>query len=530
MKSKVNINIIMIITVISFISFLGVLPYLVGLAFSTTDIIPLSSFMGKPHFSQMMILEQIKQGNILVRNLFTSESQPNLLLPLSYLPFGLLGYLLSIESTMLILLEKIIFGTLFIFSALSFLKFFFRERIKIILALFLLLFASGFGFLMHNFINSSTDLWVSETLFLPALWNQPNTVFYFSILFLISYLFILSYQDKNTSNVQWLTIILLLTVFEKPQIIIVMLLSMIITILIKETDRKKVLTIFKKFWISLILPAVLLLLVLLLYYNTKIVWNWLSQAVYASPSFINYVSGFGLLGIFTFLFFLKNDIQKLSVKYIFFFSWILSVVILIYTPLNQQRIFDIGIFIPLCILSVEPIFQLISILQKKFITKKYIYWVVIIFTAVLLIGTNVYIFYLTYNTFLEKPKDSPVYIYQEDKKAFDFLKQNSNAHVVILADAVYSHLIPGYTGRAVYFAERSTPFMTINQNKKIEQVRDFFFYSTDPERIKFLHEKKISHFFLGKKEADPKDLQSWDQKKYLKKIYQGDGVRIYKVL
>jgi hypothetical protein len=263
-------------------------------------------------------------------------------------------------------------------------------------------------------------------------------------------------------------------------------------------------------------------------YTSQNIWLWIGQSGFYSPPFMNYIAGCGILGIFAFIFIVKNDAERINNGHLLLFCWICAAIVLLYTPFPQQRLFDFGLFIPVSILASEPLLGFIMSCRTK-LKKKIHFLIFFAILVFLLFGTHSYLFYLTFRTYFEDPHSSASIIFNNDRKAFSWIKNNTDKNSIFVTDALYGHIVPAFTGRAVYFAKRNGSFATINLNAKTEEVKHFFFYSSSSEQLDFLRKNHISYIFLGQKEADESDLKMWKQKSYLEIVYQNDGVAVLKV-
>lgn len=116
----------------------------------------------------------------------------------------------------------------------------------------------------------------------------------------------------------------------------------------------------------------------------------------------------------------------------------------------------------------------------------------------------------------------------ENIKALRWLRQNSFSDSIILSSYCNGNIIPYYANRMVYVGHS---LMTIDSEKKLQKVEDFYSGKKSPEEMeKFLKDKKISYVFLSEQEKTDNidfDLENYD---FLKKIYQEGDVMIFEVL
>ena len=131
---------------------------------------------------------------------------------------------------------------------------------------------------------------------------------------------------------------------------------------------------------------------------------------------------------------------------------------------------------------------------------------------------------------LRDHKNSLNFINNDDKKAMNWLKRNKTGSMIILSDAIYSPILPVFTQSLVYFGLNFIDLATINYGVKANHVINFFFKDTDRQRKEFLKTNNISYLFIGTKNKDTEDYIIWESKKYLQKVYDAGGAKIFKVL
>ncbi len=380
-----------------------------------------------------MISPQLKQGYILSKNLFTSEWQPRIFLAPSYIPVALLQILLSGKDLIAINSIRVIY--IFIFLAVLYkLSFLFFKKSEIWQVLLLTTFTSGFGFLLKFFIPNSIDLWIPEANVFHTLLYSTNFIYNQFFLLLAFYFFIKYELAKNNKHLIFSSLALSLVALEHQFDAITFFLTVFLFLLFVEKNFKIFLKKVIELW-PFILPLGILVFQSFLVFHYPNVSAWTKQTNLDSPSVLAFISGFGIMGIFAGYFIAKNEWKKLSIPYQIIIFWLISVLLLIYSPIPFQRRFTEGVFIPICLLGFVPFLKWWKNIKKKII----IYPIVI----TLLVGSNVFLLYQDYQAFNIDPKQSPFYIYKADEKGLKWLEVNSTERDVILSDAIYSPLIPG---------------------------------------------------------------------------------------
>ncbi|MBI3384751.1 hypothetical protein HY030_00990 [Candidatus Gottesmanbacteria bacterium] len=467
-----------------------------------------------------MVLPQLREGHLLIKNLFTSEPQPRIFFAPSYLPMALLGQILPVNNFLLVQLGRFFYTILFFIIAFKFFK---LLKLKNIFWAFLLLgFSSGFGLFLKWGIPNSADLWIPEINTFHSLLFSPNIIFSQILMMLSLMTFFKGYTLQKWKYFLLSGAFATLLAFEHQFDAVTVLLTILIFLLLTETKFKIWLKKIFSLWSIFFGP---ILVFGLYYFLIKQNWSsliWTNQNHLYSPPLLSYISGFGLIGIGAFLAIIKSKNKKNS-SYHLILSWLIAVIIVIYSPLPFQRRFGEGMHIPLVILSSYYLWELVQKLKK--IPFRLGLFFLLLFSA----ATNFYLLYLDIKAYQLSPNESPFYIYQEDLTALSWLRNNSSDKDVILADGLYSPLIPGLIGRTVYFGHSVGTALTIDPEKKTEQAKNFFFYDSDEKRQKFLENNKITFFFLGKKAAAAEDFSLWEGKDYFRKVFERQDVKVFKV-
>ncbi len=465
-----------------------------------------------------MVLPQLREGYLLVKNLFTSELQPRIFFAPSYLPMALLGWILPWNNFLLVQLGRFFYTLLFFITAFKLFKLF--KLPNLFWLLLLLGFSSGFGFFLNWAIPNSADLWIPEINTFHSILFSPNVIFS-QILMMLSFLtFYKGYSLQKGKYFLLSGMFTTLLAFEHQFDAVTILLTILLFLILTEKKLKILLLKIFSFWSLFLGPLLVFIIYFFLIRQNWLSLIWTSQNNLYSPPLLAYISGFGLIGIGAFLEIMKGRKNDNSSSYNLIFCWLLAVMLLIYSPLPFQRRFGEGVHIPLVILASYYLWGLVKKIKK--IPFQFCLFLLLLFSTT----TNFYLLYLDIKAYQTNPNQSPFYIYQEDLTALEWLRRNSNENDIILADGLYSPLIPGLIGRTVYFGHTVGTALTIDPEKKIEQVKNFFFYDSDEMRQKFLENNKITFFFLGKKASDSPDFLTWEKKAYFKKVYESSHTKI----
>lgn len=399
-----------------------------------------------------------------------------------------------------------------------------------LVAIVLLCFGGGLGFILKYFLSRSVDLWIPEATIFHAVLYSSNFVFA-QLLMLVAFYFLARFWiNKRTKELIFVALAIFILSLEHQFSALTVISSAFFCLIFTQKTTKHLVTKGSIFFLTFLPALSSFLIQFLLIKHYPNVEAWVRQTYLDNPSLLSFVSGFGLIGILAFRQILTSVWEKMTIFHKLNLFWILSSVLLVYSPLSFHRRFLEGIFIPMVIFATP---QFIAIYRKTpvwLMEKVFLRRTLVVLFLLLVSSTNVYLVYQDISVFSRKQQNSPFYIYREDQKALDYLKEHSVRDDIVLADGYYSPLIPGLIGRTVYFGHSVGTALTIRPQRKIEDARKFFLEDDENYRQDFLKKNKIKYLFLGKKASGEEGFAKWEEKKYLKKIYQGDGVKIFRVI
>jgi hypothetical protein len=152
-------------------------------------------------------IEQVKEGNFLFKNLFTSEDEGRFIFDPLWLGVGLFAKLFSLSSFAAYQLSRIFLIPLFLAVAYIFVSHFFTEEKKRKLCFLFLIFSSGFGWIVWLISKIfsiapsawSMDLWVPEAFTFSTLYNSPH--FIASLTLFVATLFLTLLAIENNKKI-----------------------------------------------------------------------------------------------------------------------------------------------------------------------------------------------------------------------------------------------------------------------------------------------------------------------------------------
>ena len=533
-----------LIIITLFVIFLTTLPYLYGWYqtpenYTYTGLHSLTPGDIHVYFSW---IESIKQGNLFIENLYTSEPQARVMLNIFWSSVGLFVKFTGLSNIIAFHVLRIILIPFFLFLLYLVASYFWQNKIWRKICFIFLTFASGLGFAISGLINDSVyrkvwynwplDLWAPENNNLLTMFQSPHLIL--SVIFLILVFFLMFFSfDKNKIKYSLAAGIIALLLFEfhpfhAPTIFAVLGAYALVQFII----HKKIIFSYLKHLLifsAISLPSILY-------------WLWLMRSDYMTqirayqnicltPSLWVTAFSYGfililaILAIFALI--KKNKLNNLN---IFLITWLIVQFALLYSPFNFQRRMMQGLQIPMILLAVIGLNYIYCYLKARLPAEKFDFWVsnkylaVILF--VLLFGSS-HIFNWVREFSIVVNKTQPVlYISNDTTAAFDWLKQNTQPSQVILTDFYNGNLIPGRIGHKIFLGHGVE---TLFFNSKFEQVNWFFSNNNlDDKKKLFLENNNISYILYTGQTRNLGDFQP-SKKNYLQQVFQKGELEIYKV-
>jgi len=457
-------------------------------------------------YTYLSTIEQVRQGRILTENQYTSEPQRPLLLRPSYILIGNAARSFNISSLNAYNLFRILFSALFCLVLYKFLSLFFESSTKRLTAYSLILSAGGLGFLLNtintSWVTNSIDLWVPEGFTFLSFAEAPHFILSVTLLILGFYFFIKYLKSGNTPPLVGTFFVFFALSFEHPFDVIVAVPVLFLTALWSK----------KSFFESLAIAFFSGIGLVYQFVATKtnpILALWNAQNTLYSPPPTDYVLGYGLLLVLAVIGF-NTILDKKDVQSKLILLWVGVTAILLYIPVNFQRRFIEGVQIPLAIAGTFAI-------SKKSL-------LVIVATIVFMASGSMVKVAWDFQKFSQSP--DYYYIDSRNLDGIKWLGTKTTFDDVILSNRYFGNLIPGLIGRKVYLGHQ---IQTIDFPGKIQKTNEFLLEIDNKKALAFLKENHITYVFLGGDDSITQYGFAPDKKPYLTKIYDKDGVTIYKV-
>jgi len=471
----------------------------------------------KDLYTYLSYIEQSKEGSWLLQNLYTTEPQKAVLVRPSYVIIGKIAHVFDLTSLVAYHSARIFLSIVFCAVLYVFVKKFFNKPTERLLAFLIVLTSSGWGAFLYRFFNSS-DLWIPESNTFLSLAESPHFILS-QILVICGILAFMQFlKNKKWQYFLYTLLCLFPIAFEHPFDLLVVVPTLFITAwwMKKKFPDKKIIALC-------VFCTVGLLYVILQEYLNPLFATEQIQGASFSPSPINYLIGFGFLVPFM-LIGAEKALSSKNKSFRFVIVWTCTGLILLYAPVTFQRRLSEGIHIPIAILASLGIFSLYPLVKKKM---KQLTNPILLFLLAILCSSSLHALFVDFVT-IDKDTLGGYYYYvsKRDYDGLQWIHDNTSQNDVVLSNWFYGNLIPGIAGKKVFLGHTA---QTISFSDKVAHTNSFLVDGDTQTSLQFLHQNAITYIFLGVNDSMLQYGFTPDQKEFLTKVYDKDGVLIYKV-
>lgn len=483
-------------------------------------------------------IEQGRQGHLISRNLYSSEPQSPAVITPQWFVLGQIANLFRFSTVAIYQLARIGFGLLFIILAYRFLANYIADlRTRRIVAT-VAVFATGFGSFIPisdmshavQTLGLPVDMWVPEAFPFLTLYHNPQFLMALCLLLAIL-LLTLKYFIKPWRLLVWgLSGLALLLALVHPYdvfLLAAILLGWLVIWVISEKRRapiKKFITLSA----CMLAPAVIYLGVMrIIFEHQPALRGWAHQNITLSPALWWYIPAY-IVPVILAIIGIRSFMRSRSAQSTLVLGWVAVVPILLYFPgfPYQRRMLE-GWFIPLVILAAFGVLQIWSWI-KKHIRSSTIQsaFVGAAFTLGILLTLPTSLTHMINDAWFASFGKEPIYVPAGLPTAAVWLREHTTQDDIILAQPFDSNLIPGWSGRTVYYGHDD---LTANSVRKSKEVEEFFTASKSPAAKTFLKQADISYLFIRRTDAE---ILFMIQKKELpaQLVYENPDVLLYHIL
>lgn len=482
-------------------------------------------------------IEQIKGGNFLFKNFFTSEAQPIHVFNTFWLLAGLFAKIFNLSAPFAIQILRFLFIFPFLIAAYYLLSFFFEDSFKKKVCFIIFIFASGLGgvFSLDPQIQDKfLDLFVPEAFTFLTLYTEPH--FILSLILFISIIF-LSIKALSDYKLKYSLLVglfsLILFSFHPYHVYSVFLILFSFGVVEYFIRTKLNFNYIKHFIIVSLLSLPSILYQLWTIISIPAVYQHLLQNVTLTPSLQIVIISYGFLiplAIIGSVLIIKN--KQRSHLELMLVVWFVCQLFLLYLPVKTQIRLSEGLQFPIAILVTCGIFYLKDIFVQKIknsnllnsmIHQKislnmfliYLFFVLFFVSSATVLYTDILLYSAQYKSF---------YISKAEYESINWLN-NTPENSIILSSYYTGNVIPGFVSRQVFIGHSHE---TANFKEKEKETQDFFKKYDASQRLSFLKENNINYLFWGPEEKLGANFNPNDDN-FLQKVYENGEVSIYKV-
>lgn len=473
-------------------------------------------------YSYLAWIEQSTQGNILFKQLYSTEDNRQTFFHPIFFVLGRIASLTNVSNITVFQVAKILSSIALLTVIFSFIRNFFDSLSRQIYTLLLVGLGSGLGIITGS---NSPDIWMTELITFTSMSQTLLNTIALILIVLILNLALKNHPERKNNSKQYviynIVLLLLLGLTHAYEIIVAFaLLSLIALYYFKRTSN----TTYIRDLLYIILgslPIIFWLTYSLSNNQSLGIWATMQTNVPA-PTIQTLISGYGLI-LFFFLIATGLIIYRREVKFLTLYFWIIAGFTLMYLPIFSrfQRKFSLGLHIALTIVASYGIFWFTEKLTKKNKIRLLILGLVFVLSS----STTFYILAIDKSNY--DTLQPTYYLTVNEHSSFEWLKQNTNYNDIVLSGYRSGNLIPGISGRAVYLGHYD---QTVNFYLKYELLPKIISSTpkhTDPLAF-LLKDYKINYIVVDH------EIRSWgglstENRSYLTLAYQNSDVQIYKV-
>lgn len=454
-------------------------------------------------YSYIAKMYQGWQGNWTFSLPFTLESGDRSFLFFYYILLGQMSRILNVDLLLFFHITRVINFILLLFSITRFFYWIFpKDKFIFETAVILASVGSGLGWLLLPFGYITADFWVAEAY--PFLSGYANPHFTLGMTLMLC--IFMNFLQENMGKGHYVMLVLsgcaLAIVY--PFGILIIGLVIISYEIVNGVDKRKI-RILHLLFLGIGSGPILIFQYFQVKNNPLLsVWN--SQNITSTPPVWDIFISFSPLLLFAVWGWYQSKSDKGEGKIRFLQVWGLVGIILIFLPLDLQRRFIAGYYLPLSGLAAiglgkigRPRLNMIVLAMS-------------IITNGLLITMGIY----SINTHSDN-----IFLHKTDMDALNWIKYNTPSDAAILASPDIGLVIPGFTGRKVIYGH---PFETPNAHLEKENVTRWYNGSMDRlQADRFILEKGIDYIYFGPRE---KELGEGRNLARYQRVYSNGDVQI----
>ncbi|MBI4426133.1 MAG: hypothetical protein HY567_01005 [Candidatus Kerfeldbacteria bacterium] len=484
-------------------------------------------------------LEQARQGNLVFRDLFTTESQTGTLFNPFWLVLGWLGGSIGLPPLATYLLARLVLGFLLLLVIYWAASFFFTDVRHRRLAWLLASVAGGVGawaapFIEAHFGNSlpggawPMDLWVSEAFTWLSLHHSPHFLAA-SILIVVTVVILIRVAEAGQWRRGWLAgaTMAVLFSFHPFHVVSLALVTAGLLLVVVLTETKRFWPVLGGYTLAWLVAAPMV------GYQA---WSALRDPVGAGRAAQNILpTTWPWVTVVSYGFLLVAAVVGAvmlwrggPLRRRLLVAWGAAHLVAIYAPVFFNRRLTHGLNIVLALLAAPAVLGLFDWLKRQSSLKKFHEAVALSLFVVLFGLSPLWVYGQDLSFLLDRGRNFPYYFYlsTDYRDAFVWLRQNTPLKSVVLSSDITGNFVPAWAGRTAVIGHNVE---TLEFSRKRQELQQFFDPATgDDWRRQWLSEQNVTHLTLGPWEIRLGSYQP-NNTPLLAPVFQRGSVTVYAV-
>jgi len=492
-------------------------------------------------YSYVAAMQQGIAGGWRYQVLHTPEDHPGAYLHTFYIALGKLSVLMGLSPMATYHLCRLACALALLLAAYLFLSLFLETPQARLVALSLIAFSSGLGWVV--LLTGSTtlrglsplDFWLIDAYTFFTLFTFPHSAVAVALLLVFLFLAV-KYVERPRLSILVLGAAALLGLCAIHPFSALLVDGILAAYWILLTlDRKKIIRReAAAFALWALVPVPLVVYYYSAFIRDPVLANWAALNILPSPPLAHLLLGYGILvplaagGVI-------RAFQGWNERRLLLAAWVFAAVVLLYVPFTLQRRMVEGLHVPVCTLAAIGLFEcLVPCMMRAGWVCRFARWrgytseglkrLLLFSVIVATFPSNLYLLASTTASVLHH--NPGLFHKQEEIEAIDWLGGNTATTDTVLASYNVGRYLPARIGHRVFMGHFHE---TVRVNDKLQLADSFYSEDTsDSARRRLLSEYGIRYVFHGPSE---KEMGRFDPSEapYLTPVYRNELVTIYMV-
>lgn len=484
-------------------------------------------------------LEQARQGNLIFRDLFTSEAQAGTLFNPFWLGLGLLGGLLGLPPLLTYMLARVVLGFFLLLVIYWAAAFFFTDIRHRRMAWLLASVAGGVGAWVAPFIEAHyggappgsawpMDLWVSEAFTWLSLHHSPHFLAA-SMLIVATVVWLIQAAERGAwrPGLYAGAAMLLLYSFHPFHVVSLAMVTVALLVVAVVRNRRRAWRVLVSFGGAWLLTAPALAYQAWSVWRDPVgagraaqnilptTWPWVTVVSYG---WLLLAAVIGAISLW----------RRGSIRSQLLVAWGAAHLVAMYAPVFFNRRLTHGLNIALALLAAPVVVWAFDWLKRQRAVKEFHEAIALALFVVLFGLSPLWVYGQDLSFLLDRGRSWPYYFYlgTEYRDAFSWIRQNTSPDSVVLSSDITGNFIPAKTGRAVVIGHNVE---TLSFARKRQELNQFFDPATsDDWRRQWLAKHGVSHLIVGPWEGRLGSYQP-NGAPWLTPVFRRGSVTVYAV-